>query len=203
MKKTIALSLALVALAGVAFAGLSVIKRGSFSDTGTPAAAVEIVIPAAGGIITDTALCLSVETNATLTVRRPQYETTAVAASTTNTIQLYTTSSNVVQGFTLTTSDFLLVYNATSGFQLEDISAIGVYASGKTTYTLAANTAVAAGDIVYVIDTSDNVAIAGVASANQTGLCNMFTGYRAKPVHLSIPVAAGDVVLSGTYAVEQ
>jgi len=209
MKKMIKASL-LVLLFGVSVsfaAGLVVLSRGSFSATGTGSAATSLTIPAQKGkIIRNTTLSMSQATNANLSVYRPQRKTTASAASAASTtLKVYTGSvSNKVEGFTPTTSDYMLVNSPTSGYQLEKISAIASFdGTNVTTYTLANAVTCAANDVVYVCDADDIVTIAGLAASDQTEMHYMFVGYISNPVYLTIPATAGTTVLSGTFDAEK
>lgn len=207
MKKVtnVAISLVCLFMVGSAIAGLSVINRGSFSGTGTGAAAIEVVIPAQNGIIRNMATMMNCDTSATVTVYRPHIETEAYALSTSTTVQVHTASSNTVNGFSPTTSDYLLVRNGTSGYQLRKISSIGAWDSSNkaTTYVLASSVTMAVDDPVYVADVTLNVSIPALAGVDQTDLRYTFTGYRKMPVLISVPASAGDAVISGTYDVEQ
>ena len=203
MKKSIIMITLLIATVLSAVAGMEVIDKASFSATGD--AAGTAIDRVKGATISDVALCLSVDTNKTLTVYRGKYETelqAAVSASTT--VVIFTPSgSNSLNGFTITTDDFLLVKDTGSnGWQLRQVSAIGAYTStggGYTSYTVAANVTAAVNSPVYIIDATDNVSIPASSSTDQTNLRYMFTGFGGMPVYVKLATGSGpNSIVSGT-----
>ena len=208
-KRLVASLLTCLMIAGVALgAGMVVTKWNSFSATGTPAAGANTTIIGERGYIVNQTLHVDVETNVTLTAYRARDNSSAEAAvSATTNINLYTQGSNSWSGFTPTAAaDYILVSNADSGYQLSQIASIVSYtsASNFTTYTLGTAITAAKDDVVYIVDATDNVAIA-IKSNNQynVALPYMFTGKRDQPIYLDIPVTGGNTILSGTYTIRQ
>ena len=205
MKKIVISSfvLAYLAVASMAIAGMEVLSKDSFSCTGD---AASTTIKAGTGQIVDQSLCLDVDTNATVTVRRASKKTKlqAVVAASTN-VYVYTTASNKVDGFTLTTSDYLLIADSGStGYQLRQITSIQVYTNYYTHYGLNAVVTAADDSPVYIIDTTDNVTIPAGASSDQTGLQNMFVGFLGMPIHISLSTGSGpNSVISGVVSYEK
>jgi len=199
MKKSIVIMTLIIVSAIVAIAGMEISDKASFSATGDAAGTA---IDKGVGKIANVALCLSVDTNKTLTVYRAKYATklqAAVSASTT--VVIHTPGgSNSVNGFTLTTSDFLLVRDTGSnGWQLRQVSAIGAYTAYYTSYTVAANVTAADDSPVYVVDATDNVSIPADASSDQTKLQYMFVGFGNMPVYLKLATGSGpNSIVSGT-----
>lgn len=211
MKKIASIGCGLVALASAVIAGeLQMTDVGSYSGyrAGEGSAALEVVIAPQNGILYNDAFVLSVSTNALVTTYRPHIKSTAAdAVSATTQIWVYATAgSNDFGGFSLTTSDYLLVDNSTGNtgtWQLTQINEVSTYsnATKRTLYELETAVSVAKGDQVYIIDVDNNLTFPGDASADQTGLHSIWSGKRNQPVLFSVPTTAGTVTLSGTYKV--
>ena len=206
MKKTALALLTMILVSGIALAGYNVKLKASFSGTGTSAAAVGVTIPANDGYAISDTMYISCETNANLTIYRPRYKSTAfAAASAATSIVVHTDSSNTLDGFSLTTSDYILVrHTGTSGYQLAKTTQVGAWSAGTTnatTYGLDTSVTCSAEDPVYLIDVDDNLTFPCLASSDQTDLHSIFTGFRDMPLYLTIPVTAGVTVLGGTYDV--
>jgi len=201
MKKSMVLIVALIVATaiGAIAGGMTVTDKASFSATGDAAGTA---IDKGVGKIANVALCLSVDTNATLTVYRAKYSSSLQAAvSASATVVMYTPgNSNKVSGFTLTTDDYLLVRDTGSnGWQLRKISAVGVYASNYTSYTVASAVTAASDSPVYVVDATDNMSIPADSSSDQTKLQYMFVGFSNYPIYLLLGTGSGpNSIVSGT-----
>lgn len=175
----------------------------SFSGTGT--APVNIAIPAGAGKIVADAMVHSTVSNTTMTVYRPRgYATAAITTATTNLV-LYTEASNTVAGVTLgEATDYVLVRNATSGYQLSRVEHVYSAAATNDTTTYALLTAVTAtaGDKVFFVDTADNVSIPIVTTYAGLNIGGLFTGFGGMPVYLNIPGIAGTTTVAGSYHLE-
>jgi len=203
-KKIIA---SVVVLAAIVICVIAAPQMKTFSTTGSPAAAASVTIPGERGYILNESMMVDVATNANMTIYRARDISSAEAAvSATTNINVYTQGSNSWSGFTPTAAtDYILVRNATSGYQLSQIKTIVSYNSTTnfTSYTLETALTAAADDPVYVVDATDNVTVPLKASSTvQMALRNIFTGKRDMPVNLNIPVTAGNSVLSGTYTIQ-
>lgn len=204
MKKRL-LSVLAVLLVALGVVGFKVIEMASFNGTGTSGAAVTVTIPADNGYVLVDSMYVTCETNASMTVRRPQRKTKAYAAvSATTNIVFYTKGSNTVDGFSPTAgTDAIIVLNSTSGYQYSVLAQCTDYDSTTniTTYTLGTAITCAANDPVYIVDISDNITWPCLASTAQVDVRYPFTGFDSMPVQATIPVTAGAVVLGGVYSV--
>ena len=196
MKKMSLISVMLVSALSV-FAGMEVVNVGSFSASGTSALTEKFIAPDNGVIMGD-ALYLSATTNTTLTISKPSLSTKMEAAEAADTsLSVYVSSSNTLNGFTLTTDDSLIV-----GGVKTKISTLGAYTAATHYQAITVATAVTAADneTIYVVDATDDLTFP-VVTSGQTALRNIFTGYRNMPVYLSLPAAGGAMVMGGTYSV--
>lgn len=198
----------LVVISCVAYAGeLELNDVGSYSGTRTDSSAnLDVAVPAYQGVLWNEAFLVDVSTNANITIFRAREDSKAAAAvSATTNIWVYTPqASNTINGFTPTTSDYLLVsHSGSSGYQMAQINEIKAWsnATHKTQYELLSTVTCAANDKVYFVDASDNLTVPGKASTDQTNLRNLWTSKRNQPVVLRVPTSAGTSVISGTFKV--
>jgi len=185
-----------------AFAGIREVSVGNYNGTGSTGA--DITIDNGNGAVMAKSTYITVATNATMYTYLSSIKTKVKTTTATNSIEIYTDSSNVLNGVTITISDSLLVHNATSGWQLEGISAIGAWDSTNhaTTYTLDGNTAATAKDPVFFIDSGDVLSFSALAAGGQTDLPGLFVGKQDMPVHVTI-TGSGTTVIGGIYSILQ
>ena len=202
-KRTKIISLmALVLLMGIAsFANIN--KQFIASFTASGATGCSTTIENGSGYILCETMFADVAADTNMSIYLPTIEMENSADSATNAILLYTDSSNVINGVTLTTDDSFLVYNATSGYQLEGISAVGNWNSTNytTSYTLDSNTAASDGDPVYFIDVLKVMTFPLVAADDQTDMHSIFAGSQDMPIHIVIPTPGGVSTMGGTYSI--
>lgn len=179
----------------------NVVAAESYASAGT--APLNFAIAAGNGTIVADSLVYSSVSNSTITVYRPRgvAKAYAVASATTNLV-LYTDSSNTVAGVTLgEATDYVLVRNATSGYQLSRVEHVYSADSSAATTTYALLTAVtaAAGDPVYFVDTADNVSIPVLTTLAGMNIGGLFAGFDGMPVYLNLPGVAGASSIAGLY----
>lgn len=197
-----------VLVASVALAGVMVVQRGMYSVTGTGSAAAHVVIPPvdAAFIVSDS-FCLSSATNADVTVLLPSLKTTAQNTQAISNLIVYTDAKTAtIGGYLPTSSDSVIVRNATNGYQVVGVASVttnGVHTNNYMTLVLDGNIWNAPGDPVYIAKNADTKTLAGAAINGATGLKNLFIGKQGMPVALSIPATAGAVVMSGTVNYEK
>ncbi len=195
MKKFIAVAVLAGVCLGAAQAGVEVISEGTFFGSGTGA---DVVIQKQSGYVSDINVYANVATGATVVVHRGLAKTTATVGSALKDITVHTDSTNTVSGVTITASDYLIIGN-----QLCDVASLAPVAGGKTTViTVVANATVVKGDPVYIADAGDQVQFA-IAADQTEPMPYVFTGFRDKPVAISVPVGAGATLVSGRYEVKR
>lgn len=148
----------------------------------------------------------SATSNSTITVYRPRgFGRCSTAASGVSNLVVYTTGSNSIAGVALVEdTDYVLVRNDTSGYQLEKVGySISYPGTNQTVYVLQTTTTADVGDAVYFIDASDNLSIPEVAAQSGVNIGSVFTGYNGMPVYLNIPGLAGTTTITGTYHLEE
>jgi hypothetical protein len=197
MKKLTGIILTALVIVGSVFAGIDDIE-GSFSATGNGAG---VGISRDNGFIQNVAFIADLDTNKTVVVHRPQAGTSMAAASSSTTVTVYTATSNVIEGVTATTDDFL-IFETSSGLLLRQISTVSTHSSGVQTYVMAASTTAAAGDKVYLADDGDKVSLPLTTSGIDSRY--LFTGYRSRPVYIKCATGSGpNTIISGTYSVKR
>lgn len=196
MKKLISFAAATALSCGMVLADI----QGSFSATGDAAG---VGIAAQNGAIECVQFVGLVATNKTLTIHRAQYDTEMAAAASSTTVTVYCASSNTVDGFTPTTSDFLII-ETSSGLLLRQISSVGTYNSTTKvqTYVMTASTTAADGDKVFVADAT--YALSVPLTTTRLDVDNLFVGYKNKPVYLQLASGAGaSSIITGSYRVKK
>jgi len=203
MKKILSIMALLLVSCALVTAGMEEVKVVQFGMTGTSATAASTTLVGENGYILDKSCYISVETNASMSMYLATEKTSVQATSASTTIEIYTQASNVLNGVTITTNDFILVRNDTGGYQLEDISTIGVYDSDthSTIYTIASACAATAKDPVFLIDSTDIKTFPCLASSDQSDLSAVFAGKRDMPIYLTVPITAGASVVGGVYSI--
>lgn len=189
MKKRISIAVLLAVCVACSFAG-----DRFFFGSGDGTAATTVVVPKGAGTISAQDVLLSIETNQTVTVYRAKPITEmSAAASASTTIIIATDSSNVVDGVTVGTSDFLVI-----GDQFRDISAIAVTDGGLiSTCTVTVAATAVAGQPVYVVDAGDNLSLGATTTWANGPIPFLFEGFNGCPAVISIPALAGDCMVSG------
>lgn len=203
MKKVMSILVALVVLAGICIAGMEANKKDSFVLTGD---AGSTTIDKGNGTIINTQMSVYFPTNKTISIYRASIDTKEAVAEVAGTaVELYTSASNKVEGYTVTTNDYLLFHNDTSGWQLSKVSAIGLYtsASQKTAYTTAGNVTVDLNDPVYICKSGDILEYAGVETNALQRIEDAFTSKGENPVHIAVASGSGSATrITGTYSIE-
>ena len=205
MKKVLSTLALLLVFCVLAMAGMEESKVVQFGMNGTSAAASSTTLVGENGYILCKSMYVSCETNASMSMYLATKLTSVQVTSASTTIEIYTQSSNVLNGVTITTNDFLLVRNDTAGYQLEDISAIGVFDSDtfSTIYTIASACTATAKDPVFLIDADDVKTFPCLAAGGQSDLHSIFAGKKDMPIYLTVPTSAGTSVVGGVYAIVQ
>jgi hypothetical protein len=163
-----------------------------FFGSGTAGSVTDVVIPAASGSISAEQVLISVETNATVTIRLGSVDVIAGAASTGTAIVIATSSTNTVRGVTLTTSDYLI-----AGSQLMDIATLSPASANSTTVTVSSAAIIAKGQSISVADAGDNITVNATTTWANTPLPFLFKGRNNAPAAISAPTTAGATMISG------
>jgi len=203
MKKILSIVAVLAVASSMVMAGWNINDKDSFIATGN---AAKVTIPAGNGAIVDTQMSVWLATNQTITIDRAELFTavsTTNSASVTN-IVLYTTSSNKVSGYTLTTSDSILVADTKNGqYTLSGISSIGT-GSNLTAYTLGTSVSFDVKDTVFICKNADKVQYTGITTNAILTIKDAFVGKQNSPVHIGIADGSGSAtIITGTYSVEK
>ena len=127
----------------------------------------------------------------------------AVATSTALTIK--TDASGYVEGYTPTSSDYVIVNNSTSGttrWYLASISVVAAVSSSTRLLTLASNVVCAASDSIYIVSNSlGDIITFTIASESVRNVQDAFVGRRGLPVHILMS-ATGTNRFNGVYEIQ-
>lgn len=181
MKKIIAL--VSVALFGSLAFAASVAKYGMYAGTQVSATEVrEFLSPSEGQIVLASlnyqhkSSATSATATATFEFFRPDIASEVYSAANTSTNWVLTTDSSTVgtiDGYTLTASDYLVVYDSSTnatGWKLHDIAAVLAHqTNGQLRVQLAATGSAAAGDKAYIVKSANIISrTLPLASAEET-----------------------------------
>jgi hypothetical protein len=186
VKRILSSIVGLLLVAGMAFAAVSVVDKLSFSATGQSAT---WTLPAKAGNFWDVDLMAYVATGGNITVYCPIKESKlAITSAGGTSLSIYTTSSNVLDGVTISADDFILIDNAGT-YTLANISATGVYTNNISEFTVGAFTATA-GAKVYLCELADILTIPVEATVEQY-FKGLVVGKLGMPLHFVGGAAVG------------
>jgi len=176
-------------------------KLGMFYGTGSGTA--KATIGAEVGQIVCARMAYTSAAAGTLVIYRPDIAARANAAvSASATLVIKTDATGYVEGYTPTTSDYVLVGNSTTSgttWYLQSISSVAGVSSSTRSLGLGGNIYCAADDFVFICKAANLVSITtGTETVNQ--IYDAFVGFKNMPVHVLLTATGTDMV-SGKYEV--
>lgn len=182
---------------------MRILEKGMFFATGTDSASY--TIPETIGQAICSRLGWDSPGAGTLVIYRAGYRTKASAAVSNSTSLVIVATSGTVEGYTPTTSDYVLVFNSSgtgTKWYLQSISDAGSGTGATKTLTLGGAIYCSANDAVYIVSNSDgDIITLTTASESVRDLYDAFCSRRCKPVHLVL-AATGTCRFQGLYNVE-
>ena len=203
-KKLLMIGVAAVLVASTAIAQNGRVAYSATKLTAGDSGTTEVFIPAGAGVPFADSFNYSSPTGAavTLTLYRPDICTHAQSAvdGDTNVLVFVDSTTTNLQGYTITTSDYLVFpasgsSNATLA-KIDTITTTGVGTNGYIKITCATPFTVASNGVVCVAKNGNNQSI-GVGTTATVGNPGAWVGYDRCPVVISVPSNSGAFVLSG------
>lgn len=182
------------------------IIKGINTFFGTGSGTASVTIPQESGQIVCQRLGWDSAATGTLVIYRGSYRckaNAAVAADTTLVIK--TDAAGKVEGYTPTTSDYVLVNNSTSGatrWYLASISSVAAVSSSTRSLGLGGAVTCAADDAIFIVSNSlgDIISMA-TAAESVRDIYYAFCSRRGMPVHLLLTATGTDRIF-GMYTVQ-